>query len=433
MNLTRQFIIKKRFLVFALVGLFLLVNPPHIASTTNDSLNQSTLTAFSFNGQMSMQYFDYNHDGKSDMALISLQVDVTTPGYVEVGSLCIQSVVYWNNSQSTANGYSSCYSYYQGITKLNAGTSNITVYYGFGSLLQSYYYSNYQNANLSINLDTHPVYSNGTVDTSTISSPNYNFTITNAQMLDRSNYYEGVANSALSLLSKDIINGRTLQDEYKWSVKSFYNQSSYVDSFSGIYTIKFNSLSASYLNYTAYEVFDNGTTYYNYSYAAFPDKGIDPQNSYLSLIIPQNMDAATLQSFYELAWNYLISQQYSSDQISNITTTYSANQDYFGTTFSFTSTSNTSATVNFLQYDLIYYLPAGLLSSVTLRSYTNNTINEKVDALLISPNHGVTTFSGSNPSSTDNGTVTTTPFIFNPLFISVPIAVYAVIIKKRKK
>ena len=117
---------------------------------------QNDLTDFEFTGNTSIENYDYDNDGHADILFLNIEINVLNPGLIVLSSICSPTFVLWNSTSNIKGpSYYLCEDSAGSIINLNeTGLTNLTLWYGYGTVLPNMTDSRYdymENANISVN------------------------------------------------------------------------------------------------------------------------------------------------------------------------------------------------------------------------------------------------------------------------------------------
>ena len=81
----------KKIFVVMLISI-LLVNASMTVNTPVNASTQVDLTEFEFTGNYSFENYDYNDEGKRDVLIVNMEINVITKGLISLNIFCIPFV-----------------------------------------------------------------------------------------------------------------------------------------------------------------------------------------------------------------------------------------------------------------------------------------------------------------------------------------------------
>ena len=411
---------------------------------------QNDLTDFEFTGNTSIENYDYDNDGHADILFLNIEINVLNPGLIVLSSICSPTFVLWNSTSNIKGpSYYLCEDSAGSIINLNeTGLTNLTLWYGYGTVLPNMTDSSYdymENANISVNYIFYAYYSNGNINTQKISSPVFKFTLENIHSYSQNIDREGIANAMLQNQIYNLFSGRSSSDSYIWSFHQYYVN---LMNLSGVMTSHFETFTPNYVQMVLNRTLDNGTYFDSNNFNYFLERGIYTAGGSLThFLIPKNINTSKLETFYNLSWSGMLQRNYLYYQnITHLNIEFNTSNTYFRTiiSFDFNASFPLSFTYNSYKSEIVYNIPMGLLSNFSIIQYQNATLYQNQIINLIhtstpNPSNNSTYSSNSQSSSshtttqTTNLNIPTADFISNPIFIIIPLVLCTVLIRRNRK
>ena len=418
---------------------------------TFNSPNQLNTTQLNFTGNYSFTNYDLNADGKGDILIFNMEVQVTSPGLFQFKEICVPGMTFHNSSSSyTVTPKSICYLNAYIVNFAQTGLTNLTVWFGYGtifSVLTNPNLNEFTDADFNMNYQFYSYFSNNSVDGTSINSPNYSFSLSQIQGLSLSSTGVGVFNSFAHFPISDLINNRSVDDVHYWKETSFNPNMN--DNTIDYTTLTFLNLNNLELSYNIKSIFDNGTLNFDNTFYSLqtPEYNItNNPNVVAPYIIPINESPTTLQSWYDRIWTAF---DYSTSSSPNPSINYSFSNQFFSTTYSDTIFAYQNVT-----YHITYNLYTGLLETSNFISYDssnlffNYTISsiDSIPPIVPVTSSSLTTSSSSSGSLTTSTSVTTMSsltgsvistintfdFLNNPFYVLVPLLIVSFYFRKRR-